>query len=65
MFSWNIDYLLGALRENLCNALLTTPVLQIADTSRPFRVVSIASHGDKAIGAIVLQQDHESKWRSR
>ena len=58
VFSWNTEH--QEAFEKLRNALLTAPVLQIADTSRPFRVVSAAS--DNAIGGVLLQQDDDGEW---
>ena len=56
MFSWSTEH--QEAFEKVCNTLLTAPVLQIADTSRPFRVVSDAS--DNAIGGVLLQQNDDS-----
>ena len=47
-----------AFRE-LREALLTAPVLKLADVNKPFRVMSDAS--DSAIGGVLLQQD-EGDW---
>ena len=58
MFSWNTEH--QEAFEKLRNALLTAPMLQIADTSRPFRVMSDASNN--AIGGVLLQQDDDSEW---
>ena len=60
VFSWNTEH--QEAFEKLRNALLTAPVLQIADTSRPFRVVSDASDNAIAIGGVLLQQDDDSEW---
>ena len=48
VFSRNTEY--QEAFEKLRNALLTAPVLQIADTCRPFREVSDA--GDKAVSKV-------------
>ena len=48
-----------AFRE-LREALLTAPVLKLADVNKPFRVMSDAS--DSAIGGVLLQQDEEGDW---
>ena len=48
-----------AFRE-LREALLTAPVLKLADVNKPFRLMSDAS--DSAIGGVLLQQDEEGDW---
>ena len=52
-FSWNVRRQKSF--ESLKSALLNRPVLQLADTSRPFILHTDAS--DLAIGAVLLQAD--------
>ena len=51
-FQWNNERQVAF--ESLKSALLTAPVLQLADVSKPFRVYTDAS--DFAIGAVLLQE---------
>lgn len=45
---------------DLRTALLSAPVLRLADVNKPFRVVTDAS--DQAIGGVLLQQDEGDDW---
>lgn len=51
-FQWNKERQVAF--ETLKTALLTAPVLQLADVSKPFRVYTDAS--DLALGAVLLQE---------
>ena len=46
--------------RELREALLTAPVLKLADVNKPFRVMSDAC--DSAFGGVLLQQDEEGDW---
>ena len=46
--------------NSLRSALVSAPVLRLADVSKPFRVVTDAS--DIAIAGVLLQRDNQSEW---
>ena len=57
-FTWTSTHQLAF--EKLRDALVTAPVLKLADVSKPFRVMTDAS--DLAIGGVLLQQDKSENW---
>lgn len=59
-FSWNSSA--NSAFVQLKEALVSAPVLRLADVSKPFRVMTDAS--DSAIGGVLLQQDDsDGEWQ--
>ena len=59
-FSWNSSA--NSAFVQLKEALVSAPVLRLADVSKPFRVITDAS--DSAIGGVLLQQDDsDGEWQ--
>lgn len=57
-FTWEASHQLAF--EKLKKALITAPVLRLANVKQPFRVMTDAS--DEAIGGVLLQQDETAQW---
>ena len=57
-FNWDADAQKAF--DQLRHALVTAPVLQLADVKKMFRVVTDAS--DESIAGVLLQEDHAGHW---